>query len=161
MNFTFKSGTIVYLDNQGRYPATLSQDCLMAVAGSPNEQALAEQLMATAPDNFALNQASLAYTLGDNRIEFTGRAAPLDVHSSSPSASTSSSPSTSTSLSPSTSVSSSPSSSVSRSVSLSPSASASPSSSVSSSPSASVSPSASASRSPSSSASPSASPSAS
>lgn len=140
--FTFAAGTTFYLDPYGKTPVTIDGNTPMTMAGVSSKQELAE-LMIRFPANFALNNASLEYQIGDNNQKFGAGAIPIDAGSASPSSSTSpsSSLSPSASASPSASGSRSPSASASPSLSasLSPSASASPSVSTSLSPSASVS----------------------
>lgn len=135
LDFTFATGTVVYLDPHGRIKATLLGSRSMTVDAMDNKQQLAESMIGNCPANFALNNAGLLYQVGDNNILFGPAGVPVDAGSSSVSSSVSSSTSASVSASPSSSTSSSVSSSASSSVSKSPSSSA--SSSRSASPSAS------------------------
>lgn len=106
--FTLASGTVVYLDPNGKIKATLLGTRTVTFDEFDSKQAIAEAMLSNAPANFVLNESGLRYTSDtDHGIYFGAGAVPIDQGSASPSLSPSASPSVSPSASPSASPSSS------------------------------------------------------
>jgi hypothetical protein len=94
--FTLADTTVVYLDSGGKIQCTLLGTRTVTVDSVDDKQALAELLLANAPDNFVLNEANLLYQVeSDHNVVFGAGAIPIDRGSASPSISVSASPSAS------------------------------------------------------------------